>query len=106
MPHANGVIINERVRMGSNVRIFQHVTIGEWRGGAPSIGDGCSLYGGAKIFGPIEIGVHARIGPNCVVSDDVPAYHNVYLQPPLMVDRIGASKTAGSRGSIEPRGDE
>ena len=41
-------------------------------GGAPTIGDNCIIYPGAKIFGKITIGNNVVIGANAVVNKDVP----------------------------------
>ena len=71
LPHPNGVIINDLVKIGSNVIIFQQVTIGEWGGKAPNIKNGAEIFGGAKVFGNISIGENSKIGANCVVSFDV-----------------------------------
>lgn len=72
LPHANGLIFNHRARIGSRVAIFQQVTLGEWRGGAPRIRAGASLFAGAKVFGGIVVGRNVLIGANAVVSRDVP----------------------------------
>jgi len=73
LPHANGLIVNHRARIGSRVALFQQVTLGEWREGAPRIRRGASLFAGAKAFGDIVIGRNAMIGANAVVNRDVPA---------------------------------
>jgi serine O-acetyltransferase len=73
LPHPNGVIINSKCSIGSNVAIFQQVTIGEWREEAPVIEDNCCLFAGAKIFGGITIGANCQIGANCVIRQNVPA---------------------------------
>lgn len=73
LPHASGLIINHRARIGCRVAMFQQVTLGEWREGAPRIRRGTSLFAGAKVFGGIVIGRNAMIGANAVVNRDVPA---------------------------------
>ena len=73
MAHTNGIVINVRARIGCNCDIFQHVTIGEARGGFPTIGDHVTIGPGATILGAVTIGDGARIGPNALVLRDVPA---------------------------------
>lgn len=73
MPHTNGIVINVRARIGCNCDINQQVTIGEMKGGCPTIGNGVFIGPGAKVLGPINVGDGARIGANAVVIRDVPA---------------------------------
>lgn len=73
LPHANGLILNHRARIGSHVSLFQQVTLGEWREGAPRIRRGASLFAGSKVFGGIVVGRDAMIGANAVVNRDVAA---------------------------------
>ncbi len=73
MAHTNGIVINVGAKIGCNCDIFQQVTIGEARGGFPTIGNRVSIGAGAKILGPITIGDGARIGANALVIHDVPA---------------------------------
>jgi len=72
LPHPNGVILHSRIKCGTNVTIFQQVTIGAWSGGTPIISDDTSIYGGAKLFGGISIGANCSIGANTVISIDIP----------------------------------
>lgn len=73
MAHTNGIVINVAARIGCNCDIFQQVTIGEARGGSPTIGNRVTIGAGAKVLGPITIGDGARIGANALVIHDVPA---------------------------------
>jgi serine O-acetyltransferase len=72
MPHPNGIVIHPDAEIGPNCLLFQQVTIGGGKGGAPKIGGHVDIGAGAKILGGVTIGQHARIGANCVVLDDVP----------------------------------
>ena len=72
MAHTNGIVINVKSRIGCNCDIFQGVTIGEARGGCPTIGDHVTIGPGATILGAVRIGDGARIGPNSLVIHDVP----------------------------------
>ena len=73
MPHTNGIVINVAATIGCNCHIYQQVTIGEMKGGNPQIGNNVFVGPGAKILGPVKIGDGARIGPNALVIQDVPA---------------------------------
>lgn len=85
--HSNGVVINGRVRGGSDIIIEHQVTIGAERRQSPSIGDGVFLGAGAKVIGPITIGDGARIGANAVVVDDIPPHCTAVGIPARVVRR-------------------
>ena len=72
MPHPNGIVIHPGSRIGPNCMIFQQVTIGMGHGGVPQIGGHVDIGAGAKVLGAIQVGDHARIGTNAVVTCDVP----------------------------------
>jgi serine O-acetyltransferase len=78
LAHANGIIINDQVTIGSHVCIFQQVTLGEWHGGAPTIEDHVRLFAGCKVFGKVTLGKHCTVGANTVISSDVKAHTTVY----------------------------
>lgn len=72
-PHGlYGIIVSHNAVIGENCTIFHQVTIGEGKGGAPTIGDNCLIGAGAKIIGGITVGNNVKIGAGCVVVDDVP----------------------------------
>lgn len=75
LPHPEGIFINDKARIGCSVAIFQQVTLGEWRGKAPQVQDGASIYAGAKVFGAVTVGEGAQVGANAVINEDVPAHH-------------------------------
>ena len=68
-----GIAIHPNTRIGDNVTITHHVTIGGSKGpGVPIIGDNVFIGAGARLFGDIKIGNNAKIGANAVVLIDVP----------------------------------
>lgn len=75
--HFSGIIVGRGVTMGQRCSISQGVTIGTSvsgeRRGSPTIGDGCYIAPGAKVFGPIHIGDRVAIGANAVVNRDLPS---------------------------------
>jgi serine O-acetyltransferase len=78
MPHPNGIVIGEGAVIGSNVTIFQQVTLGGARMGDsklksyPEIGDNSILFAGSKCLGKIKVGKNCIIGANAVVIKDIP----------------------------------
>ena len=88
--HGTGVVIGETAQIGTNVRIYQAVTLGAKRfpkdaqgqlekGWArhPIVQDDVVIYAGATILGRVTIGHGAVIGGNVWITDDVPAGSNV-----------------------------
>jgi serine O-acetyltransferase len=87
--HGHGIVIHADTRVGTDCAIYQQVTIGN-RGGSeppPTLGDGVTLYPGAKVLGEIHIGDGASIGANAVVIDDVPSGAVVVAQAPRVILR-------------------
>ncbi len=81
MPHTNGIVINVGARIGYNCDIYQQVTIGEMKGGFPTIGNNVFVGPGAKILGDVKIGDGASIGANALVITDVPDGARVFAMP-------------------------
>jgi len=86
MDHGTGIVIGETSLIGTNVRIYQGVTLGAKsfpldRHGNPVKGiprhplveDDVIIYSGATLLGRITIGRGAVIGGNVWVTQDVPA---------------------------------
>ncbi len=74
--HATGVVIGETAVVGSDVTIYQGVTLGgtslEAGKRHPTVGDRVTIGAGAKVLGPVTVGSGSRIGANAVVVRDVP----------------------------------
>lgn len=93
IPHSTGIVVGHAVQIGSHCRIFQNVTIGsnektEDRTDMPKIGNHVTIYAGAVLVGGIEIGDHAVIGANAVVTKDVPPHAVVTGNPMKIVEPI------------------
>lgn len=78
LPHTHGTVIGAWT-IGSNVTIFQGVTLGarslDFNPGPatrPTIGDGVNIGAGAKVLGGIVLGDNCRVGANSVVLSDLP----------------------------------
>jgi serine O-acetyltransferase len=59
-------------KIGKNLWVHQHVSIGMTATGRPEIGDNVYIGTSAVIVGGIKIGNNVRIGANATVVDDVP----------------------------------
>lgn len=88
-----GIFISGGARIGNNVTIYQHVTIGSnsdpssKRFGAPTIGSNVLIGAGAKIVGKVIIGDNVKIGANAVVAVDVPDNSTVVLEHPRIISK-------------------
>lgn len=70
--HGFSVVINPKVKIGRNCTILQNVTIGDVKGGVPTIGDNVSIGAGAILIGNIHIGNNVKIGAGAIVVSDIP----------------------------------
>ncbi|AHD05787.1 serine O-acetyltransferase [Paenibacillus larvae subsp. larvae] len=65
-----GVVIGETTYIGSNVIIYQNVTLGgtgkETGKRHSTIDENVTIYAGAKVLGSIKIGNHSKIGAGAV----------------------------------------
>src|SRR4051812_35786498 len=90
--HGAGVVIGETAEIGSNVTMYQGVTLGGTGFATgkrhPTIEDNVTIGSGAKLLGPITIGHGAKIGANTVVIHDVPCNSTVVGNPghPVRID--------------------
>jgi serine O-acetyltransferase len=75
--HGMGVVIGETSELGNDVTLYQGVTLGgtslEKGKRHPTLEDGVIVGAGAKILGPLTVGVGARVGSNAVVLKPVAA---------------------------------
>lgn len=88
LPHGlYSIIISHNAKIGKNATIFHNVTIGEGKGGAPTIGDSVYIGAGAMVIGSVQIGNNVRIGAGCIVIHDVPDDATVVMQAPRIILR-------------------
>jgi serine O-acetyltransferase len=89
--HAIGVVIGETAEIGTDVTIYQGVTLGgtalEVGKRHPTVGDRVTIGAGAKVLGPVTIGTGSRIGANAVVVRDVPPNSVVVGVPGQVIAR-------------------
>jgi serine O-acetyltransferase len=106
--HGTGVVIGETAEIGSNVRLYQAVTLGAKRfetdgeghiqkGGArhPILEDDVVIYAGATILGRVTIGRGATIGGNVWLTRSVPAGARIAQAQTRDADVHGAGNGAG-----------
>jgi serine acetyltransferase len=91
MAHPFGIVVNGGARLGRNVTIYQHVTIGSKRvgrnAGVARIGDDVVIFPNPVIVGAVSIGEGAVIAPGAVVIDDVPTGATAAGNPARIIDR-------------------
>lgn len=94
----DSTVVGETCEIGENCTILNGVTLGasEVNTGQsyihrrhPRLGDGVTVCGGARVLGGITIGDNAWIGPNCVVTHDVPEGCKVTIINQLQYERSG-----------------
>ncbi|MEO9461755.1 MAG: serine acetyltransferase [Marinomonas sp.] len=77
LPHPGGIVLGAG-RIGSNVVIFQNVTLGARSfdpaydmSNRPQIGNGVTIGAGAVVLGPVVVGDDATIAANSLVVTDI-----------------------------------
>jgi serine O-acetyltransferase len=84
--HQGGIVIHFLSQIGDDCVILQNVTLGAATDAAieraPVLGDRVEVGCGAAIIGGVLIGNDVRIGPNVVVTMNVPAGSTVVAPPP------------------------
>lgn len=95
LPHnLHGIFIAETAKIGKDVIIYQHVTIGanQLKGsknfGSPTIEDGVLIGAGANIIGSVTIGRNSRIGAGCVVTVNVPPNSIIVMPKPNIIQHM------------------
>jgi serine O-acetyltransferase len=99
--HQGGVVIHPDAVIGDDCLLRQFVTIGiagDDAKGSPRLGDRVEVGAGAVIFGAVTIGDDARIGPNAVVTTDVPASAMAVATPARVIRGATAAEGAASMG--------
>jgi serine O-acetyltransferase len=88
IPHGE-IVIGGPALIGRGAVLFPWVTIGLLEGDirAPRLEEGVFVGTGAKILGPVRVGVGARIGANAVVVTDVPPWATAVGAPARAIPR-------------------
>ena len=89
--HWGYIIVNPEARIGTNCTLYAGVQVGHKTPGgrSPRIGDHVFLGSGAKIIGDITIGNNVIIGPNAVVTKDVPEDCVIVGNPAYIIKKSG-----------------
>jgi len=91
--HATGVVIGETAIVGSDVTMYQGVTLGGTGKGHgkrhPTICDGVFIGNNANVLGNVTVGENSRVGAGSVVLADVPPNSTVVGVPAHIVYRNG-----------------
>lgn len=69
--HFGCIQINDKAKIGENLRIHEGVTIGASGGGAPIIGNNVFLASGCKVIGELVISNNVAVGANAVVVKSI-----------------------------------
>jgi serine acetyltransferase len=87
LQHAQSIVINAEVVIGSRVSLHQGVTLGGRRSGhdCPIIGDAVRVGAGAIIIGDVRVGNEAIVGAGAVVVHDVAPKARVVGNPARVV---------------------
>lgn len=82
--HPSDVNIGSSAKLGSNVTVFNGVTIVGLSGyrSLPRLGNNVIIYTGAKIIKPVTIGDNVVIGAMALCNKDIPANSMMYGIPP------------------------
>ncbi len=104
--HQSGIVVHPFATIGNNVLLRQNTTLGgvsadheRWLTEGPVLEDGVSVGAGAMIMGRITVGQGARIGPNVVVTRNVPANAVVVATPPRVIRPRAASASEDDSGT-------
>jgi len=98
--HQSGIIVHPDTIIGDNCTIRQNVTLGaathENVHAAPKLGNNVELGAGAVVVGKVTIGDGVRIGPNAVVTMNVPEGATVVAPAArvIMVKALRAHRSA------------
>nr|WP_263334581.1 serine O-acetyltransferase [Acidicapsa dinghuensis] len=93
--HGMGVVIGETSIVGSDVTLYQGVTLGGTGNAAlgkkrhPTLCDGVFVGNNSNILGDITIGANSRVGAGSVVLRDVPPNSTVVGVPAHIIYRNG-----------------
>ena len=93
--HGTGIVVGQTSSIGKRVKIYQSVTLGavslsnakELRGVIrhPQVGNDVTIYAGASLLGPINIGNNVTIGSNVFLTKDIASNVKVIIGEPELI---------------------
>ena len=105
LDHGVGTVIGETSVIGDDCYILGGVTLGaSGIAGNPSgkrhptIGNRVQIGAYSRIFGNISVGDDVFIGPNCLITNDVPPRTRVTLKASLQFEKQGAHDVFNEQG--------
>jgi len=103
--HGHGVVIEGGTVIGRDATIYQGVGIGERFSstspdGVPIIGEETTIYAGAKVLGPVNIGHRCRIGANAVVTRSFLNDTTIAGVPARAIGKYTPPSCTGSDGTV------
>lgn len=66
--HPVGIVINSKVKGGSNITLESGVVIGDEKGKSPRLGSELFVGSGAKIIGDLDVADQVKVGANAVLT--------------------------------------
>jgi serine O-acetyltransferase len=91
--HQHGIVIHPYAVIGDDCVLRHNVTLGDgarsWENDAPILGNHVRIGPGAVILGKVTIGDDAQIGPNALVTTNVPPGAVVFEKPTRMFQLDG-----------------
>jgi len=103
--HGHGIVVEAGTVIGRDATIYQGVGIGERFSstsptGVPIIGDESTIYAGAKLLGPVNIGHRCRIGANSVVTRSFPSDTTIAGIPARAIGKLGPPSSTEYQGDL------
>jgi serine O-acetyltransferase len=85
--HGINTLIGATSEIGDDCTVMHNVLLGSRKitynkneKRHPTLGNHVRVGGGVRLLGPIHIGDHTSIGPDCIIKEDVPEYSVVQLE--------------------------
>lgn len=104
--HQHGIVLHEHAVIGDECVLRHNVTIGVGvyakRAESPVLGRGVKVGPGVVIIGGVHVGDGARLGPNALVTTDVPAGAMVFERPTRIVQLQRAPEPVPADQGAEP----
>lgn len=102
--HGGVVVLHPNAVFGDDCRLRHNVTVAvgnEYAKDITVIGDRVAFGVGAIVFGGVRVGDDVRIGPNAVVTTDVPSGAFVFAPPARTVVRASPRRAEDADRSVE-----
>ena len=87
-PPVRATFWSNSLKLLVRVRNVQMVTLGNGKGGRPTLGDDVEIYTGATVFGGVRIGNNVTIGAGAVVFTDVPDNCTAVGNPARIIPKL------------------